>query len=143
MSEIDTWKEAFALFDKDGDGNISSEELGTVMRALGQSPTQAEVAEIVKEAGSESIDFETFKNLMQKHKRNVDPEKELREAFKVFDKEGKGYVSTNEMRTVLTSMGEKLSEEEVDGILQSIDKDGKISLEEFIEVLLKPTKSTK
>ncbi len=35
------------------------------------------------------------------------------EAFKVFDKEGKGVISTSEMKTVLTSMGEKLSEEEV------------------------------
>jgi Ca2+-binding EF-hand superfamily protein len=35
QTEVDAWKEAFSLFDKDGDGNISSEELGTVMRALG------------------------------------------------------------------------------------------------------------
>lgn len=81
----------------------------------------------------------------------------------MFDKEGKGVISTSEMKTVLTSMGEKLSEEEVrsvravvccsstgtdwsallqvDGILQSADKDGKIHLDEFIELLLKPTKT--
>eukprot|EP00029_Vermamoeba_vermiformis_P008772 TRINITY_DN4198_c0_g1_i1.p1 TRINITY_DN4198_c0_g1~~TRINITY_DN4198_c0_g1_i1.p1 ORF type:complete len:151 (+),score=59.10 TRINITY_DN4198_c0_g1_i1:27-455(+) len=141
MAEVEAWKEAFSLFDKDGDGHISSDELGTVMRALGQSPTQAEVQEIIKEVGAESIDFAQFSTVMQKHKKTTDPDKELREAFKVFDKEGKGVISTSEMKTVLTSMGEKLSEEEVDGILQSADKDGKIHLDEFIELLLKPTKT--
>jgi calmodulin len=50
---------------------------------------------------------------MYKNKKEVDAEKEIRDAFKVFDKDGKGSVPTSELRAVLTSMGEKLSEEEV------------------------------
>lgn len=42
-------KEAFALFDKDNDGCITTGELGTVMRALGKNPTEAEVRSIIKE----------------------------------------------------------------------------------------------
>jgi calmodulin len=42
------WKEAFQLFDKDGDNKISTNELGTVMRSLGACPTQAEVQEMIK-----------------------------------------------------------------------------------------------
>lgn len=41
--EIEEFKQAFALFDKDGDGTISSKELGTVMRSLGQNPTEQEL----------------------------------------------------------------------------------------------------
>jgi len=50
---------------------------------------------------------------MYKNKKEVDAEKEIRDAFKVFDKDGKGSVPTSELRAVLTSMGEKLTEEEV------------------------------
>ena len=41
------WKEAFSMFDKNGDGHISQKELGTVMRSLGQSPTDAEVKKMI------------------------------------------------------------------------------------------------
>ncbi len=49
---------------------------------------------------------------MYKNKKEVDAEKEIRDAFKVFDKDGKGSVPTSELRAVLTSMGEKLAEDE-------------------------------
>jgi len=110
------------------------------MRALGQNPTEAEVKEIVKGVGSDLVDFQRFKDVMIKNRKEVDAEKEMREAFKVFDKDGKGVVQTSELRAVLTSMGEKLSEEEVDGIIKAVDKDGKIYLDDFIQTLLKPAK---
>lgn len=43
------YKEAFTLFDADGDGFITTKELGTVLRALGKSPTEAEIKAIVKD----------------------------------------------------------------------------------------------
>lgn len=48
-TQIAEFKEAFALFDKDGDGNITTSELGSVMRALGLNPTQAELQDMVNE----------------------------------------------------------------------------------------------
>lgn len=47
------FKEAFSLFDKDGDGTISCKELGTVMRSLGQNPTEAELQDMVNEVDSD------------------------------------------------------------------------------------------
>eukprot|EP01121_Diplochlamys_sp_Union-15-3_P016879 TRINITY_DN582_c0_g3_i3.p1 TRINITY_DN582_c0_g3~~TRINITY_DN582_c0_g3_i3.p1 ORF type:complete len:157 (-),score=45.31 TRINITY_DN582_c0_g3_i3:34-456(-) len=138
--EEDTWKEAFSLFDRDGDGQIGTEEIGTVFRALGQNPTQAEVEEIKKEVGGPSVDFEKFKTLMKKHKKDSPLEKDVREAFKVFDKENKGVISATELRNVLTTMGEKLTEEEVDGLLKLVNKGGTVKLDDLISILLKPTK---
>jgi len=138
-SEEEKWKEAFNLFDRDNDGKINANEVGTVMRALGQSPTEAEVKEIQKELPA-SVDFPTFQSVMKKHKKDVDAEKELEEAFKVFDKDGKGVVQTKELKAVLTSMGEKLTEEEVEGIIKACDQDGSINLKTFIQTLLRPAK---
>lgn len=58
--QLAEWKEAFQLFDKDGDGSIATTELGTVMRALGASPTQAEVAEMIKVRGCNALSLLTW-----------------------------------------------------------------------------------
>ena len=51
LSRAAEFKEAFSLFDKDGDGTITTKELGTVMRSLGQNPTEAELQDMINEVG--------------------------------------------------------------------------------------------
>jgi calmodulin len=58
---------------------------------------------------------------MLTHHKEVDAEKEMREAFKVFDRENKGEVATSELKAVLTTMGEKLDAEEVCIVIYSCD----------------------
>ena len=72
--QIAEFKEAFALFDKNGDGSITTkvsliliQELGTVMRSLGQNPTEAELQDMINEVdadGNGTIDFPEFLSLM-------------------------------------------------------------------------------
>ena len=50
---ITEFKEAFSLFDKDGDGTITTKELGTVMRSLGQNPTEAELQDMINEVDAD------------------------------------------------------------------------------------------
>ena len=50
---LSEFKEAFTLFDKDGDGTISSKELGTVMRSLGQNPTETELTDMINEVDAD------------------------------------------------------------------------------------------
>lgn len=118
--QIQEFKEAFSLFDKDGDGTISTKELGTVMRALGQNPTEAEIQDMIKDVdkdNSGSIEFKEFLELMQKKMTDTDTEDEIKEAFRVFDRDGDGIISSAELRHVMTTLGEKLSEEEADGMI--------------------------
>ncbi|KAH9764760.1 calmodulin-like protein 8 [Citrus sinensis] len=106
MSEVLTneqiveFKEAFCLFDKDGDGCITVEELATVIRSLDQNPTEEELQDMINEVDSDrngTIEFGEFLNLMAKKMKETDAEEELKEAFKVFDKDQNGYISATEV----------------------------------------------
>merc|ERR1719210_2228243 len=111
VEQIAEFKEAFALFDKDSDGSITTSELGTVMRSLGQNPTEAELEDMINEVdvdGNGTIDFPEFLTLMARKMKDTDTEDELKEAFRVFDKDSNGYISAAELRHVMTNLGEKL-----------------------------------
>ncbi|CAO1628608.1 unnamed protein product [Jaminaea pallidilutea] len=139
MSDAE-YKEAFALFDKKGTGAIPRESLGDLLRALGQNPTQAEVQELVASAGGRDIDYQTFSQILHRpngFKPAGTPEEFIR-GFQVFDKEGNGFIGVGELRYVLTSLGEKLSDEEVDELLKGVQigNDGNINYESFVRQIL-------
>lgn len=56
--------------------------------------------------------------------KDTDSEEEILEAFKVFDKDGNGFISAAELRHVMTNLGEKLTDEEVDEMIREADIDG-------------------
>ncbi|GMN60829.1 hypothetical protein TIFTF001_029924 [Ficus carica] len=162
--QISEFKEAFSLFDKDGDdlvlmdfrsfsgvgkylllklalSCITTKELGTVMRSLGQNPTEAELQDMINEVdadGNGTIDFPEFLNLMARKMKDTDSEEELKEAFRVFDKDQNGFISAAELRHVMTNLGEKLTDEEVDEMIREadVDGDGQINYEEFVKVMM-------
>uniref|UniRef100_A0A8C5T1M5 Calglandulin n=1 Tax=Laticauda laticaudata TaxID=8630 RepID=A0A8C5T1M5_LATLA len=138
-AEIEIFKESFSHFDLNGDGVITKKELGTVMRSLGQNPTEAELREIVHKLETQkngTIDFPGFLNLMEKEVKSRDCH-EIRKAFQVFDKDGNGYISAAELRHIMTNLGEKLSSEEVEEMLKvaDLDGDGQMNYEEFLRMM--------
>ena len=88
--------------------------------------------------GSGTMDFPEFLNLMARKMKDTDSEEEIKEAFKVFDKDGNGFISAAELRHVMTNLGEKLTDEEVDEMIREadIDGDGQINYEEFVKVMM-------
>nr|BBB18808.1 calcium indicator protein GeNL(Ca2+)-1.2u [synthetic construct] len=138
--QIAEFKEAFSLFDKDGDGTITTKELGTVMRSLGQNPTEAELQDMINEVdadGNGTIYFPDFLTMMARKMKDTDSEEEIREAFRVFDKDGNGYISAADLRHVMTNLGEKLTDEEVDEMIREadIDGEGQVNYEEFVQMM--------
>ena len=121
------FKEAFALFDKNGDGTITVFELGTVMKSLGQNPTDEELQDMINEVdvdGNGSLEFHEFCNLMSRQMKESSSEVELLERFKLFDKDGNGTISREELAQVMAQLGEKLTEDEIDEMIQDADKNG-------------------
>ena len=125
--QITEFKEAFSLFAKDGDNTITTKELGTVVRSLGQNPTEAELQDMINEVdpdGKGTIDFQGFLTIMTRKMKDTDPEEEMREAFHMFDKDGNGFISAADLHHVMTILGEKLTDEEVDEMIKEADIDG-------------------
>ena len=134
-------KEAFDLFDTDGSGNIDQKELKVAMRALGFEPKREEVRRMIAESnrdGSGTISFETFQEVMalKMHARN--PKEEAIKAFRLFDDDETGTISLKNLRRVAKELGENMTDDELQEVIDFCDKDGRgeILLEDFCTVLL-------
>ena len=88
--------------------------------------------------GNGTIDFPEFLTMMARKMKDTDSEEEILEAFKVFDKDGNGFISAAELRHIMTNLGEKLTDEEVDEMIREadIDGDGQINYEEFVKMMM-------
>ncbi|NXR13979.1 CABP4 protein, partial [Semnornis frantzii] len=124
--------DAFKEFDTDQDGYISYKDLGACMRTLGYMPTEMELIEIsqhIKMRMGGRVDFEDFVQMMGPKLREETAHmvgvRELRIAFREFDANGDGEISSGEMREAIAALlGEQLKAQEVEEILQDVDLNG-------------------
>jgi calmodulin len=143
--QIAEFQEAFKLFDKDNNGSITIQELGTVMRSLGQTPSESELVDMINEVdadGDGAIDFNEFLVMMAKKMKDVDQEDEYKEAFKVFDKDGNGYIEPAELKQVMQSLGETLTDADIEDMMKEADtdNDGRVNYDEFVNMMKHRTK---
>lgn len=137
--QIKELREAFSLFDRDGDGTISSEELGFVIRSLGQDPTDEELDSMVTMAdadGNGIIDFPEFLTMMSRTLGAQDPDKEINEAWKVFS-DGNDFIPPFMVKKILINLGENVDDKQLQELIEEadIDGDGKIGYQDFYETM--------
>ncbi|CAG9860447.1 unnamed protein product [Phyllotreta striolata] len=134
--QVEEYKQKFNLFDKDNDGLIEIGNLGTLIRSLGQNPTERELKNLVSEISREDgkVDFSEFLTLLAMQMNNAGDEEELREAFRIFDKDGNGYIKLEELKHIVMTMGEKMSIQEFTEMMNEIEVngEGKFNYEEFV-----------
>ncbi|KAK4238776.1 hypothetical protein C8A03DRAFT_33172 [Achaetomium macrosporum] len=138
--QIEQYKQVFEIFDKDGTGDITAAELGNVMKELGLNPSDEELQDLINEVDTNKdgvISFDEFLALMSQTVKEVDTEQELLNAFKVFDKDGSGTISSDELRHVLKKLGENLTDDEVEEMIKLADRngDGHIDYHEFANIM--------
>merc|ERR1712100_354206 len=133
-------KEAFDLFDTDGSGAIDAKELKVAMQALGFEPTNQEISKLISDIdidGNATVEFEEFLEIMEGKMAGKDPVEEMKKALALYDVDNKGKITVTDMERVAKELGENLSKEELQGILDESDRDGNGTLteDEFIRVM--------
>ncbi|GMR48541.1 hypothetical protein PMAYCL1PPCAC_18736 [Pristionchus mayeri] len=151
--DLEDFYDAFVQFDKDGSGTISTKELGHLIRALGENPTEQQLQEITQEAdvdGSGEMEFVEFCVIMKRLMKDSDSDI-IRQAFRweggdpplwpvdcrTFDRDGNGVISTEEFKYSMRNMGVHMSETEVEEMMKTMDVDqnGEIDYEEFVRMM--------
>lgn len=135
-------REAFDLFDTDGSGTIDIKELKVAMRALGFEPKKEELKRMyleVDKSGTGKIDFNEFLELMTKKMAEKDSREEIIKAFKLFDDDEKGAISFKNLKRVAKELGENLTDEEIQEMIDEADRDGNgvIDQDEFLRIMKK------
>merc|ERR1712123_274711 len=133
----------FNKFDSDGTGAVSISELGNIMRSIGMFPTDDEVDDLLEYMdydGSGVLELDELEKHMAQPihlRRKIDHEHDFKEAFLVFDKDGNGKISKEELTRVLTECGRmQLTLEEAEEFITMVDTDGDgmLDYQEFVNL---------
>jgi len=133
--QIGAFQDAFNKF-CGADGSCHSASVSSIMRSLGQNPSEAEIQDMVNQVdkdGTGMIDFTEFLMMMALKADYEDAEDQIREAFQVFDGDGNGFINRGELACVMMNLGETLEPEEIQSMIDEADQDGdgQINYEEF------------
>ncbi|MBA0682104.1 hypothetical protein Goari_023850 [Gossypium aridum] len=141
MDDVE-FKKVFQMFDKNGDGRISKEELNESLKKLGIFIPDDELTQMIKKIdvnGDNYVDIEEFRELYQSFMNDKDEEEDILEAFKVFDQNGDGYISVDELMSILVSLGLKQGKtiEDCKKMIMKVDVDGdgKVNFLEFKQMM--------
>ena len=140
--QMERIKDHFLLFDKDGSGFITTDELGLTLRSLGFHVEEKHLKDLIEEFDQNKdgkLDFNEFYNIITTRMKNPLTEDELKEAFHIFDKDNNGKITVSELKIALTSFGEKLTDQEVEEFIEDIDTngDGELDIKELTRFLIR------
>ncbi|PNF20521.1 Troponin C, isoform 2 [Cryptotermes secundus] len=141
--QIEVLKKAFDAFDREKSGSISTNMVEEILRLMGQPFNRNTLEELIDEVDADKsgrLEFEEFITLAAKFIIEEDAEameKELREAFRLYDKEGNGYIPTSCLREILRELDDQLTSDELDMMIEEIDSDGSgtVDFDEFMEMM--------
>ncbi|XP_043464671.1 troponin C-like [Leptopilina heterotoma] len=139
-------KMGFNAFDPEKKGAIKTDQINTIFSMMGKTINADVLNDAIAEVdpfGAGELEFEEFCTLAAKFMEEDQDEQatvaELKEAFRLYDREGNGYISTEVFREILHELDENLSPEELDMMIEEIDADGSgtLDFDEFIDAMTK------
>ncbi|KAJ8712288.1 hypothetical protein PYW07_005130 [Mythimna separata] len=136
-------RKAFQMFDTTKSGYIDVLKISTILNTMGQLFDDSELQALIDENDPDKagkINFDGFCNIASHFLEEEDAEamqQELKEAFRLYDREGNGYITTSTLKEILGALDDKLSSSDLDGIIAEIDTDGSgtVDFDEFMEMM--------
>ncbi|CAO1377879.1 unnamed protein product [Diamesa hyperborea] len=135
-------KEAFDLFDTNGVGVIDIKELKVAIRALGFEPKKEEIKKMMLDVDKDSsgkLSYGDFLTLMTVKMAEKDTKEEILKAFRLFDDDETGTISFKNIKRVAKELGENLTDEELQEMIDEADRDGdgEVNQDEFLRIMKK------
>ncbi|PPS09823.1 hypothetical protein GOBAR_AA10822 [Gossypium barbadense] len=132
-------REIFSSFDRNNDGSLTQLELGSLLRSLGLKPSLDQVEDLIQKADSNNNGLIEFSEFVAMLAPELQPEKspyseeQLKQLFKMFDRDGNGFITAAELAQTMAKLGHALTVEELTGMIKEADADGdgRISFDEF------------
>ncbi|XP_078620790.1 neo-calmodulin-like [Branchiostoma floridae x Branchiostoma japonicum] len=137
--QIAEFKESFSGYE-DSNGAVNVNQIGEVLERVGQNCTNDQLTDLMERADldkTEKINFLEFLTVMEKRTEKTDASVVISEAFRTFDTNGDGHLSVEELRHVMTCLGQPMTDEEVENMIRLADMegDGKINYAEFTAMM--------
>ena len=134
-------KEIFMLFDKNSDGYVHTQELGTLVRAINLNPSEAEIVEMQKKVdpnNSGQFDQASLESLIRERGKDADTLTDVVNALRVFDADKDGKISVEEFTYAMVNMGERMTEQEIQEIIADSElvNNNFIQLEKFASMIM-------
>ena len=137
---IQVYKEAFELIDKNKDGQITLDELKNFFLSLKENFSDADLQDMINEAdieGNGSITFDGFVALLNGKLRNDEVQEEIVETFKKFDQDNNGLIGPEDIYNLLHSFNQDITISEAEEMIKNvdIDDDGLVNYQEFVKMI--------
>ena len=105
-----------------------------MLTALGQSPSEDDIAKMIAEVDADAngtLEFPEFLKMMASRMNTKNNDEEIQEAFKVFDIDGSGFITSASLTKAMKSLKEDFKPEEIDQLIKITGSDGKVSYKQF------------
>jgi len=141
--QTETMKKVFAMFDQAKSGFVATDKFSNILNQLGSTFDEDELSSKIKEvdtAGEGKVNFEQFCSIVMCFMEEEDDEamnEELKEAFRLYDKNGEGFITTQVLKEILKELDPKLSGDDLNSIVEEVDEDGSgtVDFDEFMEMM--------